>query len=106
MTDQNDGVWFRRRARGLGYNFVPVTWQGWVLTLALTPILLATVFAGDPSMAKPSSYAFFVKAKALLRLNGVHMSPVMVAVLIVAEVLLAFVPGGGLWKTQALKPLD
>ena len=34
---------------GWGYNYLPITWQGWVMTLAITPVLLATVFAGDPS---------------------------------------------------------
>jgi hypothetical protein len=106
MTDQGDGAWFRRRVRGLGYgyNFMPVTWQGWVLILALTPILLATVFAGDPSMAKPSSVAFFIKMKALLGLNSVHLPPMTVAAMIVGEVL-AFL-FLALWKTRALKPLD
>ena len=106
MTDQGDGVWFRRGGRrlGYGYNFMPITWQGWVLTLALTPVLLATVFAGDPSMAKPSSFAFFVKMKALLGLNGVHLSPLTVAVLVVAEVLAFLLVT--LWKTRTLKPLD
>jgi hypothetical protein len=104
MSDQGDGVWFRRSARGLGYNFVPVSWQGWALILALTPVLLATVFAGDPSMAKPSSVAFFVKAKALLGLNSVHLPPATVAALIIGEVLaFLFLT---LWKTRTLKPLD
>ena len=88
MTDQNDGVWFRRTTRrlGFGYNFVPITWQGWVMTVALAPIILATVFAGDASMARrPSSYAFFVKTKALFGLTGLHLSPAAVAVLICAH---------------------
>jgi hypothetical protein len=107
MADQGDGVWFRRTTRrwGYGYNFVPVTWQGWVMTVALAPVVLATVFAGDPSMAKqPSSFAFFVKTKALFGLNGVHLSPLTVAALIVGESLgFLFLI---LWKTRALKPLD
>jgi uncharacterized membrane protein YccC len=102
--EDGDGAWFRRSARGLGYNFVPVTWQGWLMTLALTPVLLATVFAGDPSMAKPSSFAFFVKAKALLGLNSVGLPPATVAALIIGEVL-AFL-FLALWKTRTLKSLD
>jgi hypothetical protein len=104
MSDQGDGVWFRRRTRGLGYNFVPVTWQGWAMTLGLTPVLLATVFAGDPSMAKPSSMPFFLKAKALFGLSGAHLPPVTIAALIVGEVaaflLLLF------WKSRTLRSLD
>lgn len=107
MTDQNDGVWFRRTSRrwGYGYNFVPITWQGWVMTVALAPIVLATVFAGDPSMAsRPSSHAFFVKTKALFGLTAAHLSPGAVAVLIVGEALgfLLLI----LWNTRTLKPLD
>lgn len=103
MTDQGDGVWFRRRTRGLGYSYVPVTWQGWVLILALTPVLLATVFAGDPSMAKPSSVPLFIWAKAMLGLNSVHLPPLTVAALMVGEVLAFLVLT--LWKTRTLKPL-
>jgi hypothetical protein len=104
MADQGDGVWFRRRTWGLGFSFVPVTWQGWVLTLALMPVLLVTGFAGDPSTAKPSNLAFFVRMKALLGLNSIHLRPATVVLLLLVEVLaFLFLT---LSKTSTLKPLD
>ena len=106
MTDQGDGVWFRRTNRrlGIGYNVMPVTWQGWLLTLALTPVILATVFAGDPSIARPASYASFVRMKAAFGLTAVHLAPGTIAALIVAEVLaFVFIV---LWKARGLRPLD
>ena len=63
MSDAGDGPWFKVRPRrwGWGYNFIPVTWQGWVMALALGPVILATVFAGDPSLSKPPNIPLFLK---------------------------------------------
>jgi hypothetical protein len=106
MSDESDGAWFRRRTRtwGLGYNFMPVTWQGWVVTLGLTPVLLATVFAGDPSVTRRSNIPLFLKMKAVVGLSGAHLPPVTVAALIVGEVAVFLVLV--LWKSRTLKPLD
>jgi hypothetical protein len=100
----SDGAWFRVRTRRWGYNHIPVTWQGWVMTLAITPVLLATVFAGDPSRSKTASLPLFLKMKALSGLSGMHLPQVTVAALIIVEVavFVALV----FWKSRTLKPLD
>jgi len=106
MSDHSDGVWFRVRSRrlGWGYNYVPVTWQGWAMALGLGPVIVATVLAGDPTVSHRSNVPLFLKTKALIGLSGTHLQPAMVAALIVGEVaaflLLLF------WKSRALKPLD
>jgi len=106
MSDHSDGVWFRVTTRrlGWGYNFVPVTWQGWVMALGLGPVIVATVFAGDPTVSRRSNIPLFLKTKALFGLSGTHLPPITVAALIVGEIgiflLLLF------WKSRALKPLD
>ena len=74
------------------------------MTLGLTPLALVTVFIGDPGTVTPSSAAFFVKMKALLGLNGVHLPAVTVISLIIAEVLAFLLLG--LWKSRTLKPVD
>jgi hypothetical protein len=106
MTDQSDGAWFRVRPRrlGWGYNYVPITWQGWAMALGLGPVIVATVFAGDPSVTRPSNIPTFLKIKALFGLNAVHLPPVTVAVMIVGEVALFVLLL--LWKSRSLRPLD
>ncbi len=106
MTDQGEGVWFRvrRRRLGWGYNYIPVTWQGWATALGLGPVIVATVFAGDPSTLHTHNPVLFLKAKLLLGLGGAHLPQAMVAALIVGEVM-AFVVLL-LWKSRSLRPLD
>jgi hypothetical protein len=104
MTDQGDGAWFRRRTRGLGYNMVPVTWQGWVMILVFVVILLATAFSGDPNTARPASVPSLLKIKAAVGLSGTHLPVQVMLPLLAAEVgvfvLIVW------WKSRALKPLD
>lgn len=107
MSDQGgDGLWFRRMPKtwGMGYNFMPITWQGWAMTLGLGPLIVATVLAGDPTASRRSNIPLFLKVKAMIGLSGVHLPPVTIAALIVSEValflLLLF------WKSQTLRPLD
>ena len=105
MSDERgEGAWFRRRTWGLGYNFVPISWHGWVTTLALAPVVLATVFAADPSMAKPSSVPFFLRMKAMLGLSGAHLPVQVMLPLILGEagVFVLIV----LRTSRTLKPLD
>lgn len=106
MTDQSDGVWFRVRPRrwGWGYNFVPVTWQGWAMALGLGPVIVATVFAGDPSTTHARNPELFLMVKALFGLSGAHLPPVSVAAMIVGEIAVFLVLL--FWKSRALRPLD
>jgi len=106
MTDQSEGTWFRVNPRrfGWGYNFVPVTWQGWVMALGLGPVIVATVFAGDPTITRHSNIPVFLKIKAMFGLSAAHLPTVTVAALIVSEVAVFLVLL--FWKSQTLKPLD
>jgi hypothetical protein len=106
MTDQGDGAWFRAKPRilGPGYNYAPVTWQGWLVTLGLAPAIVATVFAGDPKVTRHSNIAGFLKIKSMLGLGGAHLPPATVAVLVFGEVALFVLLL--LWKSRTLRPLD
>jgi len=104
MSDAGQGVWFRRQDRGLGANYVPVSWQGWLLTLGLTPVLLATIFAADPATIHTTNPALLHRMRAWVGLSGAHLAVPVIVVLVIAEVA-AFV-GIVLWTSRPIRPLD
>jgi hypothetical protein len=104
MSDAGDGVWFRRAPRRFGIRYTPVTWQGWLLTVGLTPVLLATIFAGDPRTMRTTDPALFLKIRSMFGLSGAHLTPGAIAVLIIAEV--AVFLGLIVWKSRPIRPLD
>jgi hypothetical protein len=83
---------------------VPVAWQGWAMAVGLGPAIVATVFAGDPTVTHRSNIPLFLRVKAMLGLSGAHLPPVTVAALIIGEVAIFLVLL--FWKSRTLKPLD
>ena len=102
MSDEDGGVWFRRRRYGFGYSVA--SWQGAVATLVFSIVLLATVFAGDPNTAKPASVPSFLRIKAAVGLSGAHLPLSVMLALILAEVavFVLFV----WWTSRPVRPLD
>lgn len=45
MRDNPKGYWFKRKVYGWGW--VPVTWQGWAVTLLYLVIIIAMAFTID-----------------------------------------------------------
>jgi hypothetical protein len=54
MSDLGGGrAWFRPRTYGVGAT--PVSWQGWLVTLAFAVLVFATVSAGAPWREGPAA---------------------------------------------------
>jgi hypothetical protein len=53
--------WFRPRTVGLGAT--PVTWEGWLVTLAFVVLVLATVSAGAPWGEGPAAVSAYLQTR-------------------------------------------
>jgi len=58
MRDNPKGYWFKRKLYGWGW--VPVKWEGWLVTLGFVAIILLSVLflspRGDPTAADPTFF--------------------------------------------------
>jgi hypothetical protein len=76
--------WFRRKA--IGYGFTPISWEGWLVTLGLLLVVLATMaLLGDPPADEPRVAAWATGWRGRLGLSGVHLPYFVRLVLVIAE---------------------
>jgi len=65
LKDNPEGYWFKRKLYGWGWT--PVTWQGWLLTLALVAALLFFALTIDEnSPPREVMFTFVLPAVALV----------------------------------------
>ena len=77
-------AWFRHKS--IGFGVTPMTWEGWLCVLGLLLVVVPTmVLLGDPSPAKPDSFAGLVRLRAELGLGDVRLPFVARYALVVAE---------------------
>jgi len=66
LKDNPHGYWFKRKVFGWGW--VPVTWQGWLVTILYIVIILALGLTIDES--SPPKETFFILILPLILLTG------------------------------------
>jgi hypothetical protein len=81
----NARPWFRPRADGI--SATPVTWEGWLCTILLVFVILATIGLADPREASgPNAAVFLGRVKEMVGLGRVHLGFAWILGIIAAEI--------------------